>query len=130
MLRVTYILNWFCFISTLFVNGYWKSFLVSYLKFDVSWSWIHLYQISSRVKKKYTRFSSEMTVRITIGLLPLQDTYCWHPSITDGVHRNENFVKIIPVFSTFSKFFKKKIYIWKPFYVIFNAVAKIYFLKI
>ena len=34
----------------------------------------------------------------------------WHihsdPSITDGVHRNENFVEIIPVFSTFSKFFK------------------------
>ena len=23
------------------------------------------------------------------------------PSITDGVHRNENFVEIIPVFSTF-----------------------------
>ena len=28
------------------------------------------------------------------------------PSITDRVHRNENFVEIIPVFSTFSKFFK------------------------
>ena len=26
-----------------------------------------------------------------------------YPSITDGVHRNENFVEIIPVFSTFSK---------------------------
>ena len=32
----------------------------------------------------------------------------WMPSITDGVHRNENFVEIIPVFSTFSNFFKKK----------------------
>ena len=31
-----------------------------------------------------------------------------HPSITDGVHRNENLVEIIPVFSTFSNFFKKK----------------------
>ena len=30
------------------------------------------------------------------------------PSITDGVHRNENFEEIIPVFSTFSNFFKKK----------------------
>ena len=30
------------------------------------------------------------------------------PSITDGVHRNENFVEIILVFSTFSNFFKKK----------------------
>ena len=33
------------------------------------------------------------------------------PSITDGVHRNENFVEIIPVFSTFStfsNFFKKR----------------------
>ena len=30
------------------------------------------------------------------------------PSITDGVHRNENLVAIIPVFSTFSNFFKKK----------------------
>ena len=35
------------------------------------------------------------------------------PSITDGVHRKENFVEIIPVFSTFSKIFnnKKKIFI-------------------
>ena len=31
-----------------------------------------------------------------------------NPSITDGVHHNENFVEIIPVFSTFSNFFKKK----------------------
>ena len=31
-----------------------------------------------------------------------------NPSITDWVHRNENFVEIIPVFSTFSNFFKKK----------------------
>ena len=30
------------------------------------------------------------------------------PSITDGVHRNENFMEIIPVFSTFSNFFNKK----------------------
>ena len=30
------------------------------------------------------------------------------PSITDGVHRTENFAEIIPVFSTFSNFFKKK----------------------
>ena len=30
------------------------------------------------------------------------------PSITDGIHRNENLVDIIPVFSTFSNFFKKK----------------------
>ena len=30
------------------------------------------------------------------------------PSITDGVHRNENFVEIIPAFSFFSNFFKKK----------------------
>ena len=30
------------------------------------------------------------------------------PSITDGVHRTENFVDIIPVFSTFSNFFTKK----------------------
>ena len=29
------------------------------------------------------------------------------PSITDGEHRSENFVEIIPVFSTFLNFFKK-----------------------
>ena len=34
--------------------------------------------------------------------------YGFNPSITDGVHRNENFEEIIPVFSTFSK--KKKKY--------------------
>ena len=32
------------------------------------------------------------------------------PSITDGVHRKENFVEIIPVFSTFSKIFNNKIF--------------------
>ena len=31
----------------------------------------------------------------------------WTPSITDGVHRNENAEEIIPVFSTFSNFFKQ-----------------------
>ena len=31
--------------------------------------------------------------------------YQLRPSITDGVHRNENLVDIIPVFSTFSKIF-------------------------
>ena len=31
-----------------------------------------------------------------------------HPSIRDRVHRNENFAEIIPVFSTFFNFFKKK----------------------
>ena len=30
------------------------------------------------------------------------------PSITDGVHRNENFVEIIPVFFHFFKIFQKK----------------------
>ena len=30
------------------------------------------------------------------------------PSITDGVHQKENFVEIIPVFSTFSKIFNNK----------------------
>ena len=29
-------------------------------------------------------------------------------SITDGVHRNEHFVEIIPVFSSFSNFFKSE----------------------
>ena len=33
---------------------------------------------------------------------------CLMPSITDGVHRNENFEEIIQVFSTFSNFSKKK----------------------
>ena len=44
------------------------------------------------------------------------------PSITDGVHRNENFEEIIPVFSTFSNFLKKnkKKYI-KAIYVTFQC---------
>ena len=46
----------------------------------------------------------------------------WHPSITEGVHRNENLVEIIPVFSTFSNFFKKKEKrLKKPFYVTFQC---------
>ena len=36
------------------------------------------------------------------------DTKSYNPSIRDRVHRNENFVEIIPVFSTFSNFFEKK----------------------
>ena len=39
------------------------------------------------------------------------------PSIRDRVHRNENFVEIIPVFSTFSNFFKKKKYIYKSHFM-------------
>ena len=38
----------------------------------------------------------------------LMNTYPWIPSITDGVHLNENLVEIISVFSTFSNFFKKE----------------------
>ena len=34
--------------------------------------------------------------------------YVGNPSITNGVHRNENFVEIIPVFSNFFKTKKKK----------------------
>ena len=55
-------------------------------------------------------------LRISISLrLHIQEvmTFGFYPSITDGVHRNENLVEIIPVFSTFSNFFnnnKKKNY--------------------
>ena len=45
-------------------------------------------------------FPKEMTLLILM--------LCCTPSIRDRVHRNENFVEIIPVFSTFSNFFKKK----------------------
>ena len=40
--------------------------------------------------------------------VPVVSTMIDAPRITDGVHRNENCVEIIPVFSTFSNFFKKK----------------------
>ena len=40
--------------------------------------------------------------------MTLPSYFDFHPSITDGVHRNENFMEIIPVFSTFLNFFKKK----------------------
>ena len=36
----------------------------------------------------------------------------FNPSITDGVHRKENFVEINPVFSTFSKIFNNKIFFY------------------
>ena len=44
------------------------------------------------------------------GCSAVHYSYCFMqcvPSITDGVHRNENFEEIIPVFSTFSNFFKQ-----------------------
>ena len=37
-----------------------------------------------------------------------QNSKPFGPSITDRVHRNEKEVEIIPVFSTFSNFLKKK----------------------
>ena len=40
--------------------------------------------------------------------ISLYEKYVGNRSITDGVHRNENFVKIIPVLTTFSNFFKKE----------------------
>ena len=42
------------------------------------------------------------------AILPEISPFLSTPSITDGVHRNENFVEIIPVVSTFSNFFKKE----------------------
>ena len=60
---------------------------------------------------------SEKTSKInnTVGLFGPRNytTYTLNkntaiPSITDGVHRNENLVEIIPVFSTFSNLFKRK----------------------
>ena len=44
---------------------------------------------------------------------------CNNPSIIDGVHRNENFVEIIPVFSKFFKVFQKKLL--KSFYETFQC---------
>ena len=41
--------------------------------------------------------------------------HCNNPSITDGVHRNENLVEIILVFSNFFK--KKNIYIYKSHFM-------------
>ena len=58
-------------------------------------------------KKSFKLFFS----RVAIQGIPKKDrmTYLWKPSITDGVHRKDNFVEIIPVFSIFSNFFRKKI---------------------
>ena len=53
----------------------------------------------------------------------------YQPSITDGVLRNENFVEIIPVFSTFSNFFKKKKKIIKAILCNFSMRLLKYFLK-
>ena len=55
--------------------------------------------------------------------------YSGNPSITDGVHRNENFVEIIPVFSTFSNFFKKKKIHMKAILCNFSIWLLKYFLK-
>ena len=52
-----------------------------------------------------------------------------NPSITDGVHRNENFVEIIQVFSTFSNFFKKEKKIIKAILCNFSMRLLKYFYK-
>ena len=54
----------------------------------------------------------------------------YSPSITDGVHRNENLVEIIPVFSTFSTFFKKRKKIIKAILCNFSMRLLKYFLKL
>ena len=52
---------------------------------------------------------NKMANKMVVHCCSIKTIYlCLNPSITDGVHRNENLVEIIPVFSTFSNFFKKK----------------------
>ena len=46
--------------------------------------------------------------KLSVPIIPKKGEGPGNPSITDGVHRTENFVEIIPVFLTFSNFFKKK----------------------
>ena len=68
------------------------------------------------VSFKLCPFGSGLDPVVVFFFKKYQKNYKWWPSITDGVHRTENFVEIIPVFSTFSNFFKKK-----PFYVTFQC---------
>ena len=57
-------------------------------------------------KKSFKLFFS----RVAIQGIPKKDrmTYLWKPSITDGVHRKDHIVEIMPGFSTFSNLFKKR----------------------
>ena len=76
------------------------------------------YLISTRrTKNQLTKFgvylgcfdlSIPETWPLYLSSISILTKYRYTPSITDGVHRTENFVEIIPVFSTFSNFFKKK----------------------
>ena len=55
--------------------------------------------------KYYIEVETDLLLQL---LFPAMVEFTEDPSITDRVHRNENYVEIIPVFSTFSNFFKKK----------------------
>ena len=65
------------------------------------------------------KFQTLISNRGLICQRPFKVRKCYlpfNPSITDGVHRNENLVEIIPVFSTFSNFnFKSGIDLPKTF---------------
>ena len=46
--------------------------------------------------------------KLSVPIIPKKGEGPGNPSITDGVHRTENFVEIIPVFFNFFKLFQKK----------------------
>ena len=75
---------------------------------------------NTRVKDKNAHF------------LPTHSTWggficTFSPSITDGVHRKENFVEIIPVFSTFSKIFNNNFFFIKAILCNFSMRLLKYF---
>ena len=79
-----------------------------YAHFCLSWCMYYL----KRLKKGWFTLLRK-TISIALGTNDHKQVFWWNPSIKDGVHRTENFVEIIPVFSIFSNFFKKKnIYIY------------------
>ena len=94
----------------------WQIALVTLGPRILFWFWFWFWRWPMRIpadiwkkmsmRKQYWKFSV-LKIRTKHRSVLLLHYY---PSITDGVHRNENFVEIIPVFSTFSNFFKKKNY--------------------
>ena len=72
--------------------------LIRAIYFDMLPNYYFIMNISFHLIKEFTNY------------ILLKKNECYKPSITDGVHSNENFVEIIPVFSTFSNFFQRYTY--------------------
>ena len=102
-------------IWNIFEKYFWNSdhsvAAAMYLSLYYWFSWLLLNRVTALIEFSTSmshcqvQWHCENKICSNCDEVQLQQKVLWIPSIKDGVHRRENFVEIIPVFSTFSKIF-------------------------